>query len=401
MLTSAKTKRVALAVALTAAMGITMVGGSANADPKQLTAAIGVGSDTTQDVMNALAGNTNGNNYVPVQSSVASGSRQLVSFDAIPPAGTTGACITVKPGAPTFDRPNGSTSGRKALSRAIDGTKYGNTAVGFACGGLTDTSGLLQFARSSAGPAAGDVGTALTYVPFGRDGLSFAYYRASGGAAVSSLTRADLTSLFTTGPQVIGGVNIIPCGIQLGSGTFNFWQTVTTATAAQEAAATATCNALVTNLLGGRAEENDGTALKTRGDLVPAGSQVVIGFSAGSFIAKSNNVAAGAPPVTVGIGTITDNGAGVVLGSPVVGTAPSLTPNAAFFGDATFGRNIYNVFPTAVISSAFGNADLKSLFVGPTSSVCSASTTIAAFGFLPIATCGSTTTLGSLIAGQF
>ncbi len=231
MMKSTTAKRLALSLAITAFLGSAVVG-SANADPKQLTAAVGVGSDTIQDVMNAFSGTTNGINYVPVQSSVASGQRQVISFDAIPPAGVTGTCITPKPGAPTFDRPNGSTAGRKALSRAIDGTKYGNTVAPVLCGGLTDTSGLIQFARSSAGPAGGDLGTALTYVPFGRDGVSFAYYRASGGAAVTSLTRAQLTTLFTTGPTVIGGVNIIPCGIQLGSGTYGFWNTVTTATAA-------------------------------------------------------------------------------------------------------------------------------------------------------------------------
>lgn len=398
-------KRLAFALAITATLSTSLVG-SANADPKQLGAAIGVGSDTTQDVLNALAGNTAGINYTPVQSSAATGQRQIISFDAIPPAGTTGTCITVKPGAPTIDRPNGSTAGRRALSRAIDGTGYGNTVAPVNCGGINNVSGLFQFARSSAGPAAGDLGTDLTYIPFGRDALSFAYYRAAG-APVTTLTRAQLTTLFTTGPQVIGGVRIVPCGIQLGSGTFNFWQTVTTATAAQEAAATTECNALVSSpATGGRAEENDGTALKARGDALAAipanvNDQVIIGFSAGSFTAKSNLVAPGAPPAAVQMGLISDNGAGVNLGSPVTGTAPNIAPAAAFYADGTFGRNIYNVFSRLVIESVVGNADLKSLFVGSTSAVCNAAATVTTFGFLPLgAGCGSTALHGSLIAGQ-
>ena len=40
---------------------------AAHADPQQLTALIGVGSDTIQDVSNAFAGYTNGVNYTPVQ----------------------------------------------------------------------------------------------------------------------------------------------------------------------------------------------------------------------------------------------------------------------------------------------------------------------------------------------
>ena len=156
------------------------------------------------------------------------------------------------------------------------------------------------------------------------------------------------------------------------------------------------------NTLGGRLEENDGTALKTRGDLVAAGTEVIVGFSAASFTAKSNLVATGTPPAGVGIGSISDNGSGVNLGAPVTGTAPNLVPSATFYNDAVFGRNVYNVFDTAVITSLFGNDDLKSLFVGSTSSICSASSTIAAFGFLSLgASCGTTTTKGSLIAGQF
>ena len=71
MLHTSTTKRLALAVAITAALGASFVGGSASADPKQLTAAVGAGSDTTQDVMNALAGHANGFNFTPAQSLVA------------------------------------------------------------------------------------------------------------------------------------------------------------------------------------------------------------------------------------------------------------------------------------------------------------------------------------------
>jgi hypothetical protein len=397
---SSTTKRLAFALALTATLGSGLVG-SANADPKQLTAAIGVGSDTIQDVTNAFAGNTNNINYVPIQSSTATGQRQIASFDAIPPAGVTGACITVKPGAPTIDRPNGSGAGRKALSRAIDGTGYGNTVAPVNCGGINNVGGLITFARSSAGPAAGDVGTDLTYIPFGRDGVSFAAYRANG-AAVTALTSAQLTSLFSTGPQVIGGVRIVPCGIQNGSGTNTFWQGALGVTAANEATATAECNALVnpTGPLAGRAEENDGNALKARGDAlaaVPAtaNDEVIVGFSAASFIAKSNLVAAGTPPAGVIISSID----GV---APTTGVAPALAANPTFYAGAVFGRNVYYVFSRLVIESVVGNADLKSLFVGPTSSICNATTTISAFGFLAIgASCGSIALHGSLIAGQF
>ncbi len=405
MLTSKTKKALALGLAATA-LGAGLLTGSASADPAQLNALVGVGSDTTQDVMNALSGRSNGILFTPLMSSAATGGRQIISFDAT--AATAGAgdnCITTKTGAPSFTRPNGSTGGRRALSRAIDGTKYGSAE----CGGVKDVAGLVDFARSSSGPSSGDTGTDLTYIPFGRDGMSFAYYR-KNGAPVTSLTRAQLTSLFTTGPQTIDGVRIVPCGIQTNSGTYSFWNTVTTATTIQENTATTLCN----NLLGSgvRAQESDGPALAARGEALAlvAGeenSQVVIGFSAGQFIARSNGKASPAPGAGVGIGSISNNGSGANLGSPITGTAPNLAPSSTFFNDTVFGRRVYNVFPTAVINGP-GNADLKNLFVdtdataGNNAVICNApyTTTVQELGFLSSSDCGSTTLKGSLISGQ-
>lgn len=388
-------------VAAVAAVAATLVvsGAPAGADPKQLDAFVGTGSDTTQDILNAFAGFVNGDNYVPIQSTP--GAKQVISFDAVPPAGSTDNCITPKVKGSTIYRPNGSTQGRRALSRAIDLSGYGPADQ---CGGTKAVSGLVNFARSSSGPASGDTGTALTYIPFARDAMSFGYYRASGGPAVDTLTRAQLTSLFTTGPQVINGVRIVPCGIQTGSGTYAFWQTVTTATAAQEVTATTECNALggVPDA-GGRVQENSGSQLEIKGDLVPAGNQVVVGFSAANFISQNNGVVADdlGTPGAVDLGIISNDGSGNNLGLPYQGTAPSLTPRAAFYNNGTFGRNVYNVVSTAIIDSGFGNLDLKSLFKGPGSAACSAAAqvTVNTFGFLTPSNCGASTLKGSLISG--
>jgi ABC-type phosphate transport system substrate-binding protein len=395
MITSTK-KRLALGLVVTAAVAAASIGGPAKADPKQYSAVVGVGSDTVQAVLNAMAGNSNNVNYIPLQSDAASGRRQLVSFDA-----TGSTCISPKINFGTFTRPNGSTQGRRALSRAIDGTKYGSAA----CGGVIDVGGEVDFARSSAGPAAGDAGTALTYIPFGRDAVSFAYYQKTPTATsptITTLSQAQLTTLFSTGPQTIGGTRIVPCGIQLGSGTYNFWLGLVSGnTAATEAAAVATCLPFGnTATLGGRLEENDATALKNAGDALAASSateantEVIIGFSAANYIAESNGVAAGVVPANVGIGSE------AALGSPVSGTAPNMVPAAGFYASTTFGRNVYTVWDTNVVTG-LGNADIKSMFVGATSSLCNAASTVNLFGFLAIgANCGSTTLKGSLIAGQ-
>lgn len=394
--------KLARATALTATAAVaaaSLVAGapSAGADPKQIDAFVTTGSDTTQDILNALAGNANGNNFSPLQS--VGGQKQVVSFDAVPPVGSGDNCITTKIKSATMFRPNGSSAGRRALSRAIDGTGWGPTTQ---CGGTKDISGLVDFARSSAGPTSGDTGTALTYIPFGRDGMSFGYYRASGGAAVDTLSRAQITSLFTTGPQVVNGVRIVPCGIQTGSGTYQFWNTVTTASASQDAAATAECN----NLLGvpsadGRVQENAADQLKIKGDAVPAGNQVIVGFSAANFISQSNGVAASQLATGVDLGSISDNGGGVNLGKPYVGTAPNTTPSSTFYADGTFGRTVYNVFSTALIDSAFGNNDLKSLFKGTTAALCqtAAQTTVNRFGFTTPTNCGNSALKGSLLSG--
>lgn len=408
MLTSRTKKRLALSLAVTTTLGASLLAGSASADPKQFDAFVGVGSDTTQDVNNAFAGFTGGINYTPVNTGAATGFKQLISFDASVPAGVSDTCITTKLGGSTFTRPNGSTGGRKALYAASGLSAAGWTGVAIAgspvCATAVDISGAVDYARSSAGPASGDIGTDLTYIPFGRDGMSFAYYRANG-APVTTLTRAELTTLFTTGPTTIGGVRIVPCGIQTSSGTFAFWNTVTTATTAQENTATALCNGLGQPGLGGRAQESDALGLKLRGDALAAipaevNTQVVIGFSAGSFIAQGNSVAPGTVPssVNVGIGSISNNGSGVNLGAPVAGASGSLTPVSTFFSDTVFGRNVYTVLPTTVATGP-GNAAIKAMFVGPTAAVCGATATLNTFGFLANANCGSTALRGSWITG--
>jgi ABC-type phosphate transport system substrate-binding protein len=397
---SKTSKLLASAVAVAVGAGLLATAGTVVADPRSQDAFVAAGSDTTQDVLNGLSGFSTGRAYTPVATSEASGYRILSSFDAILPPGVSDRCITPKVKAPTIYRSNGSSEGRRALSRAIDGTGYGPADQ---CGGTKDVSGLIDFARSSSGPSGGDVGTSLTYVPFGRDGVSFAYYRASGGAAVDSLTRAQLTSLFTTGPQDINGVRIVPCGIQKGSGTYEFWNKVTTASADQDDLSTAECNALGGT---GRLQEHDGNGLKAKGDLVDPGVQVIVGFSAGQFIAQNNGAGPDRTPDEVDLGNITDPN----LGIPYSGTAPNLAPNDAFFANPVFGRSVYNVLETAKLTGP-GNNALKEMFIGRpgvdfgggdgVAALCSpgAQETVNLFGFSTPADCGSTDTKGSLLSG--
>lgn len=391
-----KVKRIAVSAAILGVGATALISQvpNAGADPVQPAALIGVGSDTTQDVMNAMAGFNNGINYVPIQGGTAK--QQLVSWDATPPSGTDG-CVAVKLKFGSFPRPNGSSSGQRALSRAIDGTNFGPTTnTQFPCSEPAKTiSGQIDFARSSAVPTSGLSGTdILEYLPFAHDALSFGYYRAAG-SPVTTLTQQNLKDIFQLGPQTIGGVRIIGCGIQSGSGTYAVWNTALGSTAAQEITGTAECQALnvADDLSDGRLQESNGKVLKEKGDAAETatpGTQVIVGFSSGNWIAQTNGVAKN-DLNTVGLGTVPEWG-----GFPATGTAPNLSPNPTFYAGPG-GRDLYNVVSKARLDG-FGDLGLKGLFVDTAAgaannaAICQPApqATIDKFGFLSLgdAACG-------------
>lgn len=398
-------KAAAAVATLGSIAAIGFVGSSpAQADPKQFSALVAVGSDTTQDVLNGYAGFSNGVNFTPVQSSAATGQVQIASWNA-----GAASCIAVKTGAPLVLRPNGSSGGRRALSRGALGQATWGT--GSICG-AREVSGLFDFARSSATPVSGDTGTDLTYIPFGRDALSYGYYRNTGTPA-SNMTTAQLNGIFATGAGIVGGVPIVPCGIQTSSGTYQSWNTTVAVNQATETASTTLCN----NLLGvpdagGRLQEHSGPELKIKGDLIVSQShpncdgvaggasvscanvQVIVGFSASQFVARSNGLATPAPGPGVGLGGVNGN-------QPVTGSAPNVTPVESFYADGIYGRDVYNVFVSEAINDPF-NQVLQSMFVGPTSSICNSVTDVTTerFGFLAADNCGDTSLTGSFFTGN-
>lgn len=389
-------------VAAVAAASLSFVN-SAQADPKAFDALVAVGSDTTQDVMNGLSGFSEGVFYEPANS----GSPNYVTFNSFNATGSP-QCITTRIGGPAFFRPNGSTNGRQAMARSYDsgdsswtGFDSGNEPCG--AGGVSVLN-QIDFARSSSGPSSGDTSTDTTYIPFARDALTFAYYRPAG-SPVTDLTLAELQAIFTSSAGnlvVVDGVTMVPCGIQTGSGTFKSWNGSLGITEAQEDTAH---NALCESL-GGRVQEHSGDDLKARGDALAgaeAGYQVVSGFSASQFVAQNNGASILRTPAEILLGTISDNGSGTDLGSPITGTAPNLAPVASFYNDGTFGRDVYNVWPTAIVEapgSLF--SDVKNIFVGGSSALCSgdALATVSTFGFLSPSNCGDLSLKGEFRSGN-
>jgi len=317
---------------------------------------VGVGSDTTQDVLNALAGDTvNGTSYATTAVKSANGAR-LASYDAI-----GSATIQTRAGGADFTRPNGSGPGRQALSASLTGDKFPN-------GEGVAIKSQVDFARSSGGPSVS--GTALTYIPFARDAVGVAVR----GSGLDTLTVAQLHDVYQAGSDhKINGQTLHPVLPQSGSGTRKFFL-----------AAIGLAENTVDTSLPTVQENQANAALTEDGTLVP--------FSVGSWIAQNNGVAPDYSKTAVAAGAHLasvqlpgDTGAT----SPVTTVNGELAPVNAYYENSTFGRDVYNVVPTRAIdpTGVFFDKDLYDVFVtsgSHTAALASddAEKVIAGFGFV-------------------
>lgn len=338
----ARLVRVAVTTSVTAAAlaaSALALGAPAQADPTSgFRTYVGVGSDTTQDVMNAIAGDLTGTTGTATS---------IGSYNAF-----GAATIKTKATGPAFARPSGSGAGVKALSDALTNTPYNGV----------DITGQVQFARSSSGPAV--TGTDLTYVPFARDAVAYAYKGTLG--KVGKLTTAQLNAIYSAAtPVTINGVKITGVLPQSASGTRKFFLSAIGVT-------TVGASVIQTTL-----PENDGSLLTKTNQVVP--------FSAAQWISQKN-------------GLVTDTTGTALLGSPNNRAATStaangdLKPVVGFYNSAPFGRYVYNVIPTSKTS----DGKISRLFVGSTSTLCKAASKaiVVKFGFAAI-----TPASGSLVCG--
>ncbi|MER6219435.1 Ig-like domain repeat protein [Streptomyces sp900105755] len=320
---------------------------------------VGVGSDTTQDVLNALAGDTiNGTSYSATAVKSADGAG-IASYDAIEPGtGSTSSKITTRSSGTAFARPNGSGAGRIALSESLTGVKDSTGA---------SVKDQVDFARSSGGPSAS--GTTLTYIPMARDAVGVAVK----GSALDTLTVDQLREIYTGQLTQLNGQTLHPKIPQSSSGTRKFFMNAIGVTND-----TLSPNVAVVQ------ENQANSALTEDGALVP--------FSVGSWIAQINGVspdysktAAAAGGHLASVQLPGDDGAT----SPVTTVNGKLAPVNAYYENATFGRDVYNVVPTRSIdpTSIFFNKDLYDVFVTSGSHTAqlasdAAESVIAKFGFV-------------------
>ncbi|HVT78742.1 MAG TPA: hypothetical protein VHD87_17005, partial [Acidimicrobiales bacterium] len=384
------------ALAITGALAVPLLSsGTAQADPRQHTdQLVGVGSDTIEAVFNAFAGESNGIYYTPVHTTGTSNLLQFSSWNAVAPGDHTNlTCISPRALFNAFQRPNGSTHGREALSRSLDGAAFNETGGDSACANKA-TSGIVDFARSSSASVVAGTDK-LSYIAVGADAIGYASISTPGTTEHLDFTDAELKQIFTDSGSgtTIRGTLVIPCDIQHGSGTQKDWPgkvgspvTVNTIDTASDA-----CDALTPGIdTQGRIEENHIDQLAAKRDAWlnahPGGqAQFIIGHGVSAFIAQSNGKAPSHLATGGTLGGI-DFGSGVT--QAFTGTAPSTAPNAAFYS-SHYGRHVYMVWPKSVVEG-LGNAPIKAMVVGSGSRVCAESATLQAFGFLDLGSgCGA------------
>lgn len=347
---SSRNRLLAAAVAAAAVPGLVLASSAiAQAEPtspigpRQLA---GMGSDTTQDVLNALSDAIVINGVKPIASYNSQGG--AVTTKSPLPAGATNCTYAANnagaPNAGAGIRANGSGAGR---SRLVEASTSGNPYVG-----------CLDFARSSSETLAA-VTPGLTYIPFGLDGVSYAVRADSTNSRQLSL--AALRSIYQcAAPTRAAFSPLLP---QSGSGTRTFFLATIGVTEPEIAAGGCVQSTVTRNGVSTSVQENDGTVLTDAKQIVP--------YSAAQYSSQQAQVT---PDIR---GT-------AVLGA--IGGVPAQSVNAGSAGT----RRVFNVVPTSKVGAADA-AVLNQVFVGSGSQVCQQTGVIARYGFGLIADCGSTT----------
>ncbi|WP_055532992.1 Ig-like domain repeat protein [Streptomyces graminilatus] len=374
-----RTSVVATAVVVaTLASPLALTSGTAFADPgagvttHQL---VGVGSDVTQDVLDALAGDTvNGTSYAAT--AVTADGYTIASYDATEPGtGATTSQIQPHVSGPKFLRPNGANAGRLALSDSIAG---GNYAVSSSANdGTVNIQDQIDFARNTSAPTVS--GTALTAIPFARDAVGYG----AKGSALAQLTKQQLHDIYTGALTEVNGVKVHPFIPNSGAGTRTFFQKAIGVTDAQLGS-----NVDTLDHDGKPVQQNRlNKVIENDGDLVP--------LSVASLVAQTNGVAPdrSAAAVSAGafLGSLDEQNNGTYT-APVIHNADgTISSNPDFFADTTFGRDASNVVSTRAIdpTSVFFNKPLYDVFVTDDSHTAAlasgpAQSVIAKFGFLNV-----------------
>jgi hypothetical protein len=412
-----KARSFARAVAISAASAVLITGLSAApaamADPAATppvaaSTLVGFGSDTTQDVMNAIAAAVNAKTGRTTAAWMA-------SYDA---QGTT--TVVAKPGGVAIPRANGSGDGYKLLQVA-KGT-LGSSAI---VSGTTKTSltvttaqaaGQVDFARSSSNGTYSATGI-WSYVPFAKDAVTIATNPlvAAGdhtaalnnqlrkGSAITAATDPTWYNIYncvtryvyTTAAGVYVGVGaaatplpatatkatlLKPVLPAFGSGTRKYFIEqlgyTDSATLIDPTSETSFCLTDTFTPTGGTLQginEHDGLAIKT------IGVGALGAYSIPQWVSQAKS--ATTKVVDRRNGTIvlgTKNAADTAAVAPWTGTATAPVTNVDF----PIKRIMYNVVAYGKVND--NTTREYAVFNGQTSEVCAATTQIVAMGFIPL-----------------
>jgi ABC-type phosphate transport system substrate-binding protein len=354
-----------------------------------------VGSDTLEDVVNAIV---NGTAITGSTVRVTINGSTLGSFDA------TGApYIVTRPGGVRFSRPNGSGEGFQALSASIgdanvatnnlftSGTyqNKGEASVSGSGGANMPASlknininGQVDLSRSSSSDpksskqTAADATATIVRVPFARDAIAIvmaptlanAVCAAEGqgtvadssvtpavpasGTCVPYLTPAQLGSLYETAsanPTLTINSTVItfkPVIPQAGSGTRkDFLDKVVTGTKDDNKQTPAFLAAETAGYVA-TGQEHDAISAA----FIAAGNAAIEPMSASRWIAMKNGASydKSGSAVIGAVYTATTLGA-----SPVTVTSGVYSPNSAYYADTTWGRDVFLFVERARIDNSF------------------------------------------------
>ncbi len=255
--------------------------------PPQYRELAGMGSDTTQTLMNALA-----------EIVTVNGTKVIGSYDAI---GSTTVATKSTAACAAVPRANGSSAGRDALLKSLQAS-----------------DGCLQFARSSSSRGTFTSTPSMTWIPFATDALTFAVR--GDGDVPRELTKLQIVAIFKCEVPTIQ-----PALVQTGSGTRSSWLSYVGITEAQIAAGTYKC--LVPEKDGGTfpgnlPQEHDGRELK-KNQIMP--------YSAAVYQAQL-------------YGTAPDR-----RGRSVIGVVDGIVPTIINTGFGNL-RDVNNIIPTAKVT---------------------------------------------------
>ena len=347
---------------------------------------VGLGSDTTMDVMDGIS--------LALGDVSASDKRlKLASYKAI-----GSADVVVSADGIAIPRANGSSAGRDALRIAIGQLNSATVAIApdelgkprtASAPTTAQLAGKFHYARSSSGPSGAISNGVLTYVPFAQDNMTYATAPNSkipsdiplGSVANTSevslinIYKGNITRVIvseSTGDFIkLAAPNYTPAAgevshtirayiPQAGSGTRSFWIGQVRITETEITNGVTAAKDITPG--GVSVQEHDGTA-------VANDPYALVGFSISQWVAQTNGVA---PLRTAGAVLRSMGGvAPVVQTAGVYSTAPNWT---------AIKRPVYNIVPTALANSDTPNAITRA-FVGTESLVCQAKDTILKFGY--------------------